>query len=195
MHSFDFLSDSPKYFIFQRSTNKTNLGGVLFIIYLLIMVSIIFVYLYDYFYEIYPNNSYVIESSIIEEVIENDKEEELELLNRDSETNPVLNFSIELYDNNFVKLSENFIAREINGKEIKRNSIFNKKVNEFGFDIYYVCHNGNCTLKENEKTFFNYWVIINYTGFKIDHQTDGIPLQNGSKIFQVMYSFFLILIQ
>ena len=187
MHSFDFLSDSPKYFIFQRSTNKTNLGGVLFIIYLLIMLSIIFVYLYDYFYDIYSNNAYIIESSIIEEVIENDKEE---LLKRESETNPVLNFSIEFYDNNFNKLSENFIAREINGKEIKRNSIFSKKVSEFGFDIYYYCHNGNCTLKENDTTFFNYWVVINYTGFKIDHQTEGIPLQNGSNIFQVMYPFF-----
>jgi hypothetical protein len=78
------------------------------------MLSIIFVYLYDYFYDIYSNNAYIIESSIIEEVIENDKEE---LLKRESETNPVLNFSIEFYDNNFNKLSENFIAREINGKE------------------------------------------------------------------------------
>ena len=45
MHSLDFLSESPKYFIFQKGANKTNLGGVLFLMYILIIMSISFVYL------------------------------------------------------------------------------------------------------------------------------------------------------
>ena len=45
MHSLDFLSESSKYFIFQKGANKTNLGGVLFLIYILIIMRFL---LYTY---------------------------------------------------------------------------------------------------------------------------------------------------
>ena len=32
MKNFDFLSDSPKIFIFKKDSNKTNFGGILFLI-------------------------------------------------------------------------------------------------------------------------------------------------------------------
>ena len=32
MHCLDYLSDKPKFFIFKKATNKTNLGGVLFLV-------------------------------------------------------------------------------------------------------------------------------------------------------------------
>ena len=66
MHSLDFLSESPKFFIFQQGSNKTNLGGVLFFIYILIMMSISFGYLYDYF----TGKRYIVESSLIEDLID-----------------------------------------------------------------------------------------------------------------------------
>lgn len=66
MHSLDFLSELPKLFIFQQGSNKTNLGGVLFFIYILIMMSISFVYLYDYF----TGKRYIVESSLIEDLID-----------------------------------------------------------------------------------------------------------------------------
>ena len=48
MHKFDFLSGAPKTLIFERKSNKTNLGGVLTLIYLIIVLLIILGYIYDY---------------------------------------------------------------------------------------------------------------------------------------------------
>ena len=49
MNVLDFISGSPRTFIFQKGSNKTNLGGVLTFIYLIILLVIIVAYLYDYF--------------------------------------------------------------------------------------------------------------------------------------------------
>ena len=37
MNKLDFLSGAPKTLIFEKSSNKTNFGGVLTIIYLIIL--------------------------------------------------------------------------------------------------------------------------------------------------------------
>ena len=49
MNILDFISDSPRTYIFQKKTNKTNLGGVLTFIYLIILLLIIIAYIYDYY--------------------------------------------------------------------------------------------------------------------------------------------------
>ena len=41
MNSLDFLSDSPRTYKFQRRSNKTNSGGVLTLIYFIILALII----------------------------------------------------------------------------------------------------------------------------------------------------------
>ena len=48
MRKLDFLSNSPKTFIFQKSSNKTTFGGFLGIIYILIILIIAFIYIYNY---------------------------------------------------------------------------------------------------------------------------------------------------
>ena len=54
MHFLDFVSESPRNFIFQKEANKTNLGGVISFLYLLILIIISSGYLYDY----YKNDKY-----------------------------------------------------------------------------------------------------------------------------------------
>ena len=49
MNIFDFISDSPRIYIFQKKANKTNLGGVLTFFYLIILLLIIIAYMYDYY--------------------------------------------------------------------------------------------------------------------------------------------------
>ena len=49
MHPLDIFSESPKYFIFQKETNKTNFGGIISLLYLLSLFLISAAYLYDYF--------------------------------------------------------------------------------------------------------------------------------------------------
>ena len=40
MKKIDFLSEFPRVYIFQEEENKTNFGGVLFLIYGLIMLPL-----------------------------------------------------------------------------------------------------------------------------------------------------------
>ena len=48
MHRFDFISGAPKTFIFQKDSNKTNLGGLLTLIFIIIIILMINSYLYGY---------------------------------------------------------------------------------------------------------------------------------------------------
>ena len=48
MNSLDFLSKSPNALIFGQKSSKTNLGGVLTLIYLVIVLIIVVAYLFDY---------------------------------------------------------------------------------------------------------------------------------------------------
>ncbi len=59
MNCLDSLSESPKLFIFKQSTNKTNFGGVLFFLYILVMVIISLFYIINYAI----NDKYMYESS------------------------------------------------------------------------------------------------------------------------------------
>ena len=47
MHCLDLISGPPKFFIFQKESNKTNLGGVLFFIYSLIVIIITLFYIHN----------------------------------------------------------------------------------------------------------------------------------------------------
>ena len=48
MRKLDFLSNFPKAYIFQQSSNKTTFGGFLTIIYVFIVLLIAFTYVYNY---------------------------------------------------------------------------------------------------------------------------------------------------
>lgn len=56
MNKLDFLSGAPKTFIFEKTSNKTNLGGVFTFIYLIIVFLISFAYIYDYI----VNDKYIV---------------------------------------------------------------------------------------------------------------------------------------
>ena len=60
MRNLDFLSESPKMFIFNKEANKTNFGGILFLIYIIIMILISLAYILDYAF----NDKYTIENMI-----------------------------------------------------------------------------------------------------------------------------------
>ena len=61
MRNLDFLSEFPRTFIFQKEVNKTNFGGVLFLIYGIIMMIISLSYILDF----YLNDKFEIEYSSI----------------------------------------------------------------------------------------------------------------------------------
>ena len=82
MQNFDFLSSSPKFFIFKKETNKTSFGGILFLIYIIIMIFISLAYILDYAI----NDKYSIESFSTYNYTLNGSE--TELINKDIDLNP-----------------------------------------------------------------------------------------------------------
>ena len=51
MYKFDFLSSAPRNFIFQKYSNKTNFGGLLSVLYLILFLIISLYYLISYYNE------------------------------------------------------------------------------------------------------------------------------------------------
>ena len=115
MKKLDFLSDSPKAFIIQKSSNKTTFGGFLTIIYILIILIIAFVYIYNYV----ANDKYIISyinyyKSITETIIDKFG------LDKNPNCNPTLNFTFYLNANS-TSLSKNFILVDmISGNLLER---------------------------------------------------------------------------
>ena len=61
MNCLDFLSTFPRFYIFQEKRNQTNFGGVLFLIYIIIMIILSLTYILDFAL----NPKYEIEASTI----------------------------------------------------------------------------------------------------------------------------------
>ena len=86
MNKLDFISGAPKTFIFQKDTNKTNLGGFFTIFFCLIIIFITFSYLYEYF----ANPKYEITYTYDKKIY---SEEESEIYS-DRKLYPELNYSL-----------------------------------------------------------------------------------------------------
>ena len=61
MKTLDFFSSSPNFSIFENGVNKTNFGGVFFLIYLIIMLFVSLAYILDYSL----NDKYIVQSNSV----------------------------------------------------------------------------------------------------------------------------------
>jgi len=112
MNLLDFLNSSPQYSIFQKETNKTNFGGILFILYIIIMIFISLAYIVDFSF----NEKYEIETYIIDTYL--DMESDLDgdpygIIESNPNINPYVDFTVLValnypdFDNNkTINLSE-----------------------------------------------------------------------------------------
>jgi len=169
MHPLDIFSDSPKYFIFQKETNKTNFGGVLTLLFSIIMIFFSILYLLDY----KDMDKYSIEYS---HIMNSTLNIDVPILNNITENNPNYDFIIELLDLNNNPLSENFIIYDPIKKEYldrKNNyTIINRRISDFLLFVTYKCINkSDCSLREKDKSLFGYTL-------KIIFKTKNISLQN-----------------
>ena len=175
MNSLDFLSEPPNLFIFKKKTNKTFVGGILFLIYILVMILISLVYILDYAF----NEKYNYEALTFYNHIDNSTEKEN--MDKDDELNPYLNFSINLnYDNigffdNSNKENITPIEMEKTYDDVRKKYIYNfrKKVSDINILIYFLCgEDKNCELIKDAKTNNCGSVSINYPYHYIDHKKD-----------------------
>ena len=177
MHSFDFFSESPNIFIFQKEYNKTNFGGILFSLFTIIMFLISLAYILDYAI----NEKYTYEALAFYN--HTDDEEELKKMNDDKELNPLINVTISLEDDNFTIHSEQKELDNLEKDHIDEegHSIYTFQVNastEASPVIYFKCgEDRNCSsfkeyIKENVGVCPGEIIIV-YPGFKI--QYDATP--------------------
>ena len=193
MHKFDFLSGAPKTLIFERKSNKTNLGGVLTLIYLIIVLLIILGYIYDYsMTQLYTiSYSYDYQVHYDEDyMIERYKNESL---------NPKINFTFQIFKVDGTELNENNfgIVFEDQIKNYKQEEIqFNKNneamVYSLNFYLYYKCKSyidGNCTIRDEDKSELNlYYLHFNYLGFKLEHQNEETPIKRENRTNEYIFS-------
>ena len=172
MRSIDFLSPSPKVFIFQNKANHTSWGGFFFLIYMIIMLVISFIYIFEHF----SNEAYQIQYALIDNFYSSDKSQ---YIKDDEYYYPNLNFSFEIFEKigtELNSLNESFLLYDMASNEfIDRNfSIMEKNVTKFEIGIVYDCYKNNCWEHlEEDKTFL---IDMRYKGFTLDHQRDSKPI-------------------
>ena len=183
MYFLDFLSESPNLFVFQTETNKTNFGGVLFLIYIIIMLLISLAYILDYAL----NDKYTYEA--MEFYNNTDDQEEIDRMNNDDKLNPIINITISL-NKNFV------IADEINREILDKNDTeypkykFSKKASDIKFIVAYRCgEDETCSsfnkLKGSRISFGT--VNITYPSYEINHSNTPPFYENKPK--SIIYLF------
>ena len=198
MKAIDFLNSSPHYFIFQKESNKTNFGGILFLIFLILMFFISLLYILDYAL----NEKYEIENYTVD-TYEKIDYSQLDKLDFSPEINQEVSFIIkvvfnyyegfyidknELIDNFFLQYGENYYKGYFcptyecqNDKgdsfiifNITKNKIFEKDSNhvEMAIKLFYKCNDTNCSN-------FPYYMIDDFTiitqNFEI-HHNESIPI-------------------
>ena len=149
MNCIDFFTSPPNFYILKKRINKTNFGGVLFLLYIIIMIFISLAYILDYIY----NDKYEIEYNVVKC---------FQKYNFGFEDYPdiIYDFEIEVFLKEDEDISDSLILsddfREYKGNyssEItesggKFNSImysFRRNVSEMSFELYYKCIEPNCS--------------------------------------------------
>jgi len=191
MRNLDFLSEYPRTYIFEKDVNKTNFGGVLFLIYAIIMLIISFSYILDFAL----NEKFEIEYlSINNQTISTD----LEALDKDPDLNPTLEFKFLIPNESMYRdfriilikddqphIYEFLYLYEFEGHK-KVGLPLNSTVSKFEAYLAFYCGNdSNCTINEEkeqiqENTSFEFEVWIGVP--TISHQNSKKPILDDDKV-------------
>ena len=163
---FDFISESPKFFIFEKDTNKTNFGGILMLINIIIMIIIIIYYSIDYA----NTPDYAIQYKQYINFYDIDQRDNINKY--DEEKNPEVEFSL-----NVISKKIQIKLFDIVNQEIINTTIIRRKVSDLILGFLYECHNENCTIDEIDDNRIEYWVV--YKTFYLDHQNQNSPILEG----------------
>ena len=181
----DFLSYPPQMYYFQKRANKTIFGGLLFILYFLIMLVVTIFYLLDF----YLNDRYDIVYSLYKNYTGLGEE-----YNKIEDLNPHLNFSFDLkkitIDLEEKDLSDNYFIVDDNFSIIERNTNINQTPSNMNFLILYICFFDCEEELENEQKDLTYVLNMTYPGYKIDHQNNKIPLEKNNDKYPFYKEFY-----
>ena len=186
-HAIDFLSDQPKNYIFRKTSNKTNLGGILSLLYLLVFLIIALSYFVFYALK----DDYSIEYLQNEKII---NQKEFENYYYDPKYNPKFEFNLLLfqeYNREKYRVEERYHlfdkTFDDNDNPLKNDSgSFNKSVRSFEFSILYDCldkNNTNCDVDRDYTLSNEIKLNFLYHGFILDHQNKSAPLYINTKTY------------
>ena len=167
LHRLDFFSNSPKNFIFQNASNKTNLGGVLTLIYIIFFLGIVVYYTFDYILK--EKNS--IEYSYYEELLNNKEESKR---NNDENYNKHLDFIFQPIQK---RKKHSYLEKYIilinatNNQTIPIDSTIYARISDIKIFLaidedYY----------DDDFNKYTYYLNTYYHGDVLDHQNESTPL-------------------
>ena len=171
MKKFDILSQPPRTYIFERYSNKTIFGGVLSIIYLLIMIFISIYYIYNYIigdkYEYYYS---------YRELPEEQKKKAF----AGFDPNPPIHIKLDAINELDWNISSNlkfiYYTKDSDKKIIYRNDWTEITIPDYAIiDLYYSIDDIN-DIKEIEFGE-NFEVNLTYKTFYLDHQNPVCPFK------------------
>jgi len=140
--NFDFLSSPPQIYFLGKRTNKTIFGGILFLIYIIIMIVITIFYILDY----YLNDKYDIRYSLYKNF-----QEDLNI-NVKNDLNYNFTFSMDMIrvtqDLESGSLNEKFLLLDSNFSVIEENTMITKTNDEMIIYIAYFCIS-NCSYEND----------------------------------------------
>ena len=187
MRKLDFISKPPNFSIFKEGANKTNLGGFLFLVYIIIIVLLAIIYFYVYF----TNEKYLFDYSLVkikygDKNISKNNEIESKLYTE-------INYKVYLTketpepnegkfnDSNFVILNVKKLIETFGNEDecvIKQGEPFQNNVRDLELAVLYRCNGTNCTIREEDKIKnTSYYLSFAYQGFSIEHQNPENPIQ------------------
>ena len=187
MRKLDFISKPPNFSIFKEGANKTNLGGFLFLVYIIIIVLLAIVYFYVYF----TNEKYLFDYSLVkikygDKNISKNNEIESKLYTEINykvyltKENPDPNEG-KFNDSNFVILNVKKLIETFGNEDecvIKQGEPFKNNVRDLELAVLYRCNKTNCTIREEDKIKnTSYYLSFAYQGFSIEHQNPENPIQ------------------
>lgn len=185
MRNIDLLSRSPRIFIFGKKADKTTFGGVLTIIYLLILILISFAYIYNF----EEDMKYIISYGYF--VNPANSEDEIKK-SEDPLYNPTLKFMFDILDMNYQPLSDNFVLFDRkSGNLIKRNRTIELNVSNIDIFVLYKCSDMSCSIHpQDEKQYQGIYYHLNVSNsyFEFNLQDEEEPIKE-SEYYSSCYIF------
>ena len=154
MNTLDFLAHSPNVFIYKQESNKTNFGGILFLISIIVMIFIFLIYTIKYI----KNDKYDIQYTPVYYDKDNlDQYAKSDIYNHYMELTVKLSGVME-------ELSERYLIHDIYKDEFISGNYsdgeitykVNRNINYFNFDIVFKCQDDSCSDE----------IPLDYTGYK-----------------------------
>ena len=197
MRNIDFISGSPTLSIFKEGANKTNAGGIIFLIYIIILILLAAAYIYDYV----NKDPYEFDHHLVKGIGGTvAKEKDKVIAVKEMERQCKFYLSKDAYEDDGEFLSDNFIIVDAKKMEnadyefdddyfkvldfengdfiIKQNQTYETKIGGFELAVLYKCRGTDCTIREKDKIKSDfYYLTFEYRGYYIDHQSSGEPIQ------------------